>query len=480
VTDDHSTGPGNGAGPGQPTPPGQRSRRGQGIWPGSLQPGQGTGPGLPAWPGPGAAAALVRMPRRAGRFLGAAAALLIACALAGPVHAATLPRAVTPAAQAAACQAWVGGQPPSPGPSDNILNGVAVLSPCNAWTVGEQVNGNTTATLIEHWNGASWSVVPSPNPGTTSSILNGVRAASANDVWAVGTATSAAVTKTLILHWDGSTWKRVTSPSPGATDSELRGVRTIPGGGAWAVGSYTDGTTAKTLTLHWDGSTWKRVPSPSPGASNVLQAVAATSASDAWAVGNVSGSAAAVPDGTPPRPGPPRMGPHRAGRAGATDVSTLILHWNGSKWVRVTSPSPGSFTVLEGAGVVSSRSAWAVGITLANNIQRTFILRWNGKTWARVPSPNAGPAGTDNDLWGVTSPSAGSAWAVGNFNPGSASKTLVLHWNGSTWSVVRSPNPGHPTSGLLAVAASSVTSVWAVGTFGNSSGGGQALAIHCC
>jgi hypothetical protein len=44
-----------------------------------------------------------------------------------------------------------------------------------------------SASLIEHWNGAQWSLVPSPNPSTTlehSLRRRGGRAR--NDVWAVG------------------------------------------------------------------------------------------------------------------------------------------------------------------------------------------------------------------------------------------------------------------------------------------------------
>jgi hypothetical protein len=47
------------------------------------------------------------------------------------------------------------------------------------------------------------------------------------------------------------------------------------------VGSTGTGT----LILRWDGSRWTRVPSPTPGANAQLFAVAASSASNIWAVG---------------------------------------------------------------------------------------------------------------------------------------------------------------------------------------------------
>ena len=63
------------------------------------------------------------------------------------------------AASALTCQAWTGvQQPPSPGNGNNDLSGVTVITPCNAWAVGTDINGGQAQTLIEHWNGASWTV----------------------------------------------------------------------------------------------------------------------------------------------------------------------------------------------------------------------------------------------------------------------------------------------------------------------------------
>ena len=58
-----------------------------------------------------------------------------------------------------------------------------------------------------------------------------------------------------------------------------------------------------------------------------------------------------------------------------------------------------------------------------------------------VPSPNQ--AG-DNALAAISVRSSSDAWAVGYYKPESAGfLTLILHWDGSTWSVVPSPAPVH-------------------------------------
>ena len=387
---------------------------------------------------------------RAGRTLTAAAGLLV---MAG-VFAAPGPTAV-----AAGCQAWTGAQPVSPGTLDNVFSSVAVLSPCDVWAAGFDLSAGAFQTLTEHWNGFSWVQVDSPDPGSGNNFLNSVRAASPSSIWAVGASSDGAVSKTLIEHWNGTAWKTVPSPSPGSGFNELNGVRPVSASDAWAVGddAGASGARKKTLILHWNGSTWKPMASPNPGGTgkdNYLFAVAATSARDAWAVGEIVAS---------------------------TGIQTLILHWNGSKWARVASPSPGTASELFAVSATSAANAWAVGEVTAGTTEQTLVLHWNGRTWARVASPNPGGPAQNNVLDGVAATSANSAWAVGNYETATGQSTLVLHWNGRTWARVASPNPGGPAQNnvLDAVAATSASSAWAVGDF-TGNGPSQALALHCC
>ncbi len=127
---------------------------------------------------------------------------------------------------------------------------------------------------------------------------------------------------------------------------------------------------------------------------------------------------------------------------GASD--TLILHWNGSAWSQVASPSPSSFgyNFLYGVSAVSGGDAWAVGYYKDNTVGSydTLILHWNGGAWTQVDSPN--PSCPDyywsnNNLFGVSAVSGSEAWVVGyygdcSFATGKAA-TLVAHWNGTAW-----------------------------------------------
>jgi hypothetical protein len=89
--------------------------------------------------------------------------------------------------------------------------------------------------------------------------------------------------------------------------------------------------------------------------------------------------------------------------------------------------------LLSGVAAVSASTAWAVGETgSGDGPTKTLTLWWNGTAWNRVPSPSLGASAR---LSAVAATSARNAWAVGStseINHGS-SKTLILHWNGTTW-----------------------------------------------
>jgi len=122
------------------------------------------------------------------------------------------------------------------------------------------------------------------------------------------------------------------------------------------VGQYSSdasGATSQTLAEHWNGTTWAQVPTPSPGGAagySQLAAVAATSASDALAVGYYTAGVGGFPD------------------------RTLAERWNGTGWTQVPSPNPSaSDNLLGGVAAASPASFWAVG-GYANNSQAQQAL----------------------------------------------------------------------------------------------------------
>ena len=211
---------------------------------------------------------------------------------------------------------WTRVKSPNAGqPAGGDLSGVAALAADDVWAVGGYGQGAPGRTLIEHWDGSTWTVVPSPNKGAFPNSLSGVTAVALDDVWAVGTwFTKAFDDRTLTLHWDGTSWRRVSSPNagPASTANDLVSVSANATDDVWAVGSRG----LRTLTMHWDGTSWSIVPSPTPGGFADLAAVVAVGPNDVWAAG---GSV------------------DRQVNAGRT----LVEHWDGMGWTVVESANKG-------------------------------------------------------------------------------------------------------------------------------------------
>jgi hypothetical protein len=283
------------------------------------------------------------------------------------------------------------------------LLGVSAASPTDAWAVGgfSAPRTHTVQTLVLHWDGSTWTRVPSPNSTATINQLEGVSAVSANDVWAVGDFGNPGHPRfqALTLHWNGSQWSRV--PAPG---QELHAVGGVSPTSAWAVGFEN--------LLHWNGVRWSSQPIrtrnilESVRASRLLS-VSALSPRNVWVVGN------------------------RCAHFGACIARDQIIHWNGARWSPVSNPAPSRFANhLAGVSFLSAGDAWAVGSYCATRTcspLRTLIVRWNGRRWSRVPSPS--PGSSRNLLAGVDAISPAQAFAVGD----RGADTLLLDWNGTGW-----------------------------------------------
>ena|GEM_PF-1111557 len=251
-----------------------------------------------------------RMPLRSKKVL---APLLVALAV-------VIPMAIFVSDASAATSTWTlipspdqsAGSPPAA--TANTLTDLAAVSAADVWAVGSYNAGTPSApltqTLVEHYDGTSWSVVSSPNQlnvnsAVTSNELLAVSADSANDVWAVGTyedldSSDNPIAQTLVEHYDGTSWSVVSSPDdsagspPASTDNTLSGIVALSAADVWAVGSYNAGTPSapltQTLVEHYDGTSWSVVASAdaSSAQNDALAQVAAVSSGDLWAVGSAN------------------------------------------------------------------------------------------------------------------------------------------------------------------------------------------------
>jgi hypothetical protein len=258
-----------------------------------------------------------------------------------------------------------------------------------------------TKTLVQRYNGTSWSIAPSPNPaGIAVSGLASVHCTSATFCVAVGSAFTStfdsSAEKTLVEHWNGTSWKIVPSPNkPGAIDSGLAGVWCTSATNCFAVGHSSTTLVTKTLIERWDGTSWRIVASPSPAgiSQSELSGVTCPSATSCFAVGSGAG--------------------------------TLVERWNGSGWSMMTSPNPVGSTgsSLTSISCPTTTRCYAVSDVFKGSVQR-LVETWNGTKWSIVSTP--APAGTiRSSLSGVSCASASRCFAVGEYRLGPSRRPLI-------------------------------------------------------
>ena len=176
---------------------------------------------------------------------------------------------------------------PNVGTNGNELYSVSCVSVSFCVATGSYSNGNENQTLVEHWDGVSWTVVSSPNVGTNTNGLRSVSCVSVSFCVATGSYTIAgSAVQTLVQHWDGVSWTVVSSPNVGTNTNGLRSVSCVSVSFCVATGSYTiAGSAVQTLVQHWDGVSWTVVSSPNDGTTSLLYSVSCVSATECVAVG---------------------------------------------------------------------------------------------------------------------------------------------------------------------------------------------------
>ncbi len=189
------------------------------------------------------------------------------------------------AAALASCGAWrIVKSPNSSFGVESLFNGVAVVSSNDAWAVGTSRNqsGFSSHTLTEHWNGSQWSIISSANPSSAQNVLVSAAALTTNNVWSVGETGNSDGTafQTLVEHWNGTRWNVIPSLNTSLSFNYLSSVAIVSAKDIWAVGvaMAAGDVSSQTLIEHWNGSQWSIVASPNPGSPfNNLRSVTAVS-----------------------------------------------------------------------------------------------------------------------------------------------------------------------------------------------------------
>jgi hypothetical protein len=208
---------------------------------------------------------------------------------------------------------------------------------------------------------------------------------------------------------------------------------------------------------HWAGGRWRRVSVP-PAVGRFLRVVngiAATSGNDLWMFTtgraahwngkhwgimkipswvvrfNLSGTVAiTVAD----------FGPHNlwvfsSGIDSFKPVTPFAARYNGHRWTKAVLPGvPGQVSV------VGPDDIWATAVPTDLKGGDSLLIHWNGKSWSKTPAPKP------RDVSAHFTPQIEDLLALGPqdvwmqqdiANSQSISRTqLFLHWNGHTWQTV--------------------------------------------
>jgi hypothetical protein len=356
------------------------------------------------------------------------------------------------------------GAQASPGTAASVinasLNDVSCTSPSSCVAVGwDQRNptgGSVLFTLAEMWNGSTWTVVPSPTPSEPGggAMLNAVSCVSSTDCMAVGeiqvfnTKTGRTVEHPIAEAYNGTAWTTVATPVLAHSSAILDGVSCTAASSCMAVGSegLPRQPTEFTLAEAWNGTTWSFVSTPPPltPGGTALNQVSCTSSASCMAVGYFGFS------------------------NGFGTSLTLAEAWNGTAWHHVGTPTPGNSGVLAGVSCTSAAACIAGGghATPGNPrmVNATLAEQWNGQRWTTLATPNPRGAGGAG-LGGVSCTSPTSCMSTGSAfdQTGESSFNVAEAWNGTSWSLLRTPSPGSTNNELRGLSCTSASRCMSVG-----------------
>lgn len=253
-------------------------------------------------------------------------------------------------------------------------------------------------------------------------------------------------------------WSLQNVPPPSGAGGTLTATSCGGPRACMAVGYYSSHTGAEaTLAEEWNGRTWSIASTPNPGASSAasLAAVSCPSAGSCVAAGTwTTGSGQSYP---------------------------LTERWQHGRWSILGMPNPvtSTQTVLTGVACTSAAACITVGFFINPYFTQTLAEAWNGHRWSvqqtkNVPNPTSAVWG---ELNGISCLSAKACTAVGYYEGSVTQLTLAERWNGTTWSVMPTPNvPGQPDNALDAVSCRSARQCVAVGDYTTSTGSSWPLA----
>lgn len=205
-------------------------------------------------------------------------------------------------------------------------------------------------------------------------------------------------------------WRIVKSPDQGPQPNAntFLAAADLSPTDAWAMGTrpVTTGFQTGTLAEHWDGTRWSIIATPKVSQPTArLNSAATDPQGDVWAAGYSDNPSCLC-------------------------GKTIVEHWTGLSWSRITSPNPGVADYINGMTATSASDVWVVGQEwTSQNSFVPLIMHYDGQHWNIVNTSQY----TGTALFSVFASASNDAWALGNIGVVGENVVLALHWNGSSW-----------------------------------------------
>jgi len=157
------------------------------------------------------------------------------------------------------------------------------------------------------------------------------------------------------------------------------------------------------------------------------------------------------------------ISPTQAWAAGITGIGTgnvqqVIERWDGTQWSVFPGPTfnSGDQPEIFGMTAVNATDICTVGTMLENNqLLKALFEHWDGTAWTAKTGAFHG------FFRGVSADASNDIWAVGY--SGINFVTFSEHYDGASWTLVRTPDVGSGPNMLNGVVALAPNDVWAVG-----------------
>lgn len=333
----------------------------------------------------------------------------------------------------------------------------------------------------------NWTVVPPATLGEGSDCFSGLDGTSPNDVWAVGTWQNPYVYRSLIQHFDGTSWTKLPTPDTGNSEA-LRDVLAISAQSAIAVGYYIpSGFTGQPMVMEWNGSAWTLVAAPVFEGGGDFSAIDRSPAGTVWVSGYLYGTAflARKSEGGwdiayAPHVGGERNNFHDLDARSDTEIwavgtwsqkqgqrMLLIQRYDGNgNWTSFDIPSPGAIDQFKAVRAFATTDVWAIGYYYDRTLylNQPMIMHYDGVSWTRAQVP-AYPGGSVR-LESVTATAPDDIYAAGVYAPtGGIQGPFLLHYDGVSWSDVTLPPTGGINEWLLGMGSTPEGGVWVVGQY---------------